>query len=102
MIQPTPGRVVWYYPSAQDLDPTLRGGEFSMTQMLNGDPLMAHVVGVHTDRCVNLLVIDAEGFGFPRESVQLVQGDDKDVMLTDDRPHCTWMPYQKAQAERHG
>lgn len=91
MIKPTPGRIVLYYPSAEDR----HGG---MAQL--GDaPLAAIVAGVYNDRCVNLAISDAVGWQYARQNVQLLQGDDQDVPV-EDRAHAAWMPYQKEQAER--
>lgn len=84
-IQPTPGRVVWYYPAPHD----------GIAQ-LNGQPLAAIVAGVHNDNLVNLAVFDAYGNAQQRSSVHLVQPGE-------DRPnsaHATWMPYQIGQAAK--
>ena len=82
VITPTPGRVVWYWPSANDGVPSLPG-----------QPLAAIVAAVHTDRRVNLSVIDSYGNTHARGNVSLIQPDDI-------RPQpgsfnfAEWMPYQ--------
>lgn len=95
MIQPTPGRIVWYYPDSSDKG----GGNEPPMKVLSapagGDmPLTAQIVAVHGDRMVNLVVFDAVGFHFRRLSVQLLQDDD----AVPGSRHATWMPYQKGQA----
>lgn len=85
MIKPTVGRVVWYYPAPGD----------SLVHSL-GQPLAAHVANIHSDRLVNLMVIDAMGIPHARPSVVLIQ--DGDPMPNG--PYCVWMPYQKGQAAK--
>ncbi len=83
VISPTPGRIVWYYPAANDNLPRV-----------GAQPLAAIVAGVWGDRCVNLAVFDANGDVQRRPSVHLVQPDEE-------RPsgaHATWMPYQISAA----
>lgn len=89
-ITPTPGRVVWYYPSKDD---ALQ----SFSSVAAGKPLAAIVAHVWSDTCINLMVIDPNGNPAPRASVLLLQGDG-------DRPDhnfAEWMPYQKGQAAKH-
>ncbi len=85
VIIPTPGRIVWYWPSAADGIATLPGG-----------PLAAIVAGVHNDRSVNLAVFDSYGNAQQRSSVRLVQPDD-DIP---DTSYASWMPYQLGQAAK--
>jgi hypothetical protein len=84
-IIPTIGRVVWYWPSPADDLPRI------------GDqPLAAHIAGIWSNTCVNLMVIDANGNTHSRTSVLLYQGEGE-------RPahcFCEWMPYQRGQAAR--
>lgn len=95
MIQPTPGRIVWYNPSEQDL----KGGN-EKPMIRNGDaPLAAQIVAVHGDRCINLLVSDALGYQFRRLSVQLLQGDGQDHP-SGPGAYAEWMPYQQGQAKK--
>ncbi len=86
MIEPTPGRVVWYWPSEDDPTPKFKG-----------EPLAAHICRVRNDRLVNLLVIRADGVTYGRHGVILLQdGDDRPK----DGRYCEWMPYQKGQAAK--
>lgn len=83
-IIPTPGRVVWYYPSAAD----------GLSQFSKGtadaQPLTGFVAAVHADNMVNLCVLDAYGNTHARLNVFLVQpGTPKP-----DHAYCAWMPYQ--------
>lgn len=83
-IQPTPGRVVWYTPSAGD------------AIARNGDaPLAAIVAAVNADETVNLAVFDAHGDTCSRMHVTLVQ-EDETVPAGD---YAQWMPYQLGQAK---
>lgn len=85
-IEPTPGRVVWYTPSAAD------------TLALNdGAPLAAIVAAVHADGSVNLAVFDAQGDSRARAHVTLVQ-DGEDIPEAGD--YAQWMPYQLGQAAK--
>lgn len=78
MITPTVGRVVWYHPEKP-----------------HEQPWAAIVTYVHSDRMVNLVVFDENGFGKPKTSVQLVQDSDGRGLN-----YCEWMPYQKGQAAK--
>lgn len=85
MIEPTPGRIVWYFPSIEEgRDP-------------NGQPLAAMVAKVLDVRSVNLTVSHGDGSTYGRQAVQLLQDDDAVPETT----HATWMPYQKGQAAKH-
>lgn len=87
MIKPTPGRVVWYWPCADDPTPKF-----------TGEPLAAHIARVKGDRLVNLMVISADGLIYGRHDVLLVQeGDERPVKVG---RFCEWMPYQKGQAAK--
>lgn len=82
MIKPTVGRVVWYVPAPGDTIPC-------------GDQVLAaHIAYVHSDDCVNLMVIDMHGDTHTRSSVTLVQDGAREGS------YCTWMPYQKGQAAK--
>jgi len=86
MIQPTPGRMVWYMPGAE------RGPS-------DGDDVFAAVVTrVWNDRLVNLTVFKPDGNTHPRTNVKLLQDDDMEDFLG--QPHAQWMPYQKGQAAK--
>jgi hypothetical protein len=85
MISPTPGRIVWFYPSVEEgRDP-------------NGQPLGAMVAKVLSDRCLNLTVSHGDGTTYARQSVQLLQDDD----AVPETAYAAWMPYQKGQAAKH-
>jgi hypothetical protein len=85
MIQPTVGRIVWFFPSIEvGRDP-------------NGQPLGAMVAKVLSDRCVNLTVSHADGSTYPAQNVQLLQDDD----AAPDTAYACWMPFQKGQAAKH-
>jgi len=79
MIKPTVGRVVWFYYSTAPKE-----------------PLAAIVAKVHSDRKVNLMVIDEDGSTNGVTSVRLLQDDDK----PEDDFWCAWMPYQLGQAAK--
>lgn len=88
MIEPTIGRVVWFTPAKTD--ESLSG---------SSQPLAALVAHVHSDRCVNLAVFDANGGGsHSRTSVTLLQDDD---VAPEAGYYAEWMPYQKGQAAKH-
>lgn len=84
-IKPTPGRVVWYYPSTNDELTTL-----------NDQPLAAHVAAVHADGAVNLAVLDAYGTWHRRQRVALHDSFDE----TSGGGYAAWMPYQLGQAAK--
>jgi hypothetical protein len=88
MIESTNGRVVWYWPSADDRRHMAAHGP---------QPMAAHVAFVFGARCVNLMVIDHSGRQHSRTSVPLLQDGDP-------RPEggyfAEWMPYQKGQAQK--
>lgn len=83
MIQPTIGRQVWYWP--EDADQS------------TDQPGAATVCYVHSDRCVNLHVINHNGATFPAHEVRLLQPEDTDEVSG---AFCEWMPYQKGQAQK--
>jgi hypothetical protein len=93
-IKPSVGRVVLYWPSANDR-------ELGMEVMNSTQPFSASVAFVHSDRMVNLQVADHRGLTWFREGVQLVQGDGEDFALINGQAHAEWMPYQQAQAAKH-
>lgn len=82
-ITPTPGRIVWFHPAPNDNIPALAG-----------QPLAAIVAAVHSDRYINLSVIDAYGHHHSAQSVYLAQPGDEAVPVR----HAKWMPYQISQA----
>lgn len=82
MIEPSVGRVVWYYKYVEG-------------QGFKG-PLAAHIAHVHSDNMVNLMVIDQNGNPHGETSVPLEQEDNDAHMGS----YCTWMPFQKGQAAK--
>ena len=81
MISPTVGRVVWFYPEAEE----------------SGDdrPWPGFVCKVFSDTMINVAGFNAWGTTFSQHSCQLIQGDESPT-----GPHCRWMPYQKGQAAK--
>ena len=93
MITPTIGRKLWYIPSDQDI-----AGNFGMRRGPD-QPLDATIIGVWSDRCVNLQVIDLTGRVFFVEHSMLVQDDEKSPCM-EGRVHgyAIWQPFQVHQA----
>lgn len=97
IITPTVGRKVWYWPSTND-----KAGPIPMCTA-SGQPLDATVIAVWGDRCVNLLVTDAQGHQFPVLSCTLLQPGDKPDENAEGQligRYCEWMPYQQGQAAK--
>ena len=96
MITPTNGRIVWYTPHNAEME-----GSHGMVVQLDKDgnliPLAAMVAAVWGDRCVNLVVYDANGKMFAVTSRTLLQDDDVGNKYGG---YCQWMPYQKGQAAK--
>ncbi len=88
IISPTPGRVVWFYPSSTD--EALQSFESVRAK----EPLAAHVAKVWSDTCVNLMVIDPNGYTHSRTSVLLCQEE----KVRPASGFAEWMPFQKGQA----
>ncbi len=85
MITPTPGRIVWFFPSIENRrDP-------------NGQPLAAIVAKVLSDRCLNLTVCHGDGTTYAAQTIQLLQDADE----APETAYACWMPYQKGQAAKH-
>ena len=84
-IDPTVGRVVWFWPDASE-HITARVGE----------PLRADICAVNSDGTVNLSVNDVRGVQTTRLNVMLVQPDEPKP----EHSFCAWMPYQKGQAAK--
>lgn len=81
MIQPSVGRVVWYYPSGPR----------------PSQPYPALVAYVHSDRCINVGGFTNGGQPFSDTSVQLLQDDDA---VPVGQAYACWMPFQKGQAQK--
>jgi hypothetical protein len=92
MIKPTIGRIVWYYPSDEDV-----GGVGAITGFTKDKEHAAIVCYVHSDKLVNLCVIDANGHTKPMTSVDLIQEGDS---VPGSGRFATWMPYQIGQAKK--
>jgi hypothetical protein len=78
VIKPTVGRVVHFFHDAQQRE-----------------PLAAHVAKVHSDTCVNLMVIREDGTPHGKTSVHLKQPEDENAPLGS---WCEWMPFQQGQS----
>lgn len=89
MIKPTVGRVVWYWPTLQDVSALKLA--YSDTEQ----PLAATVAYVWRDDLVNLSIVDQNGMPFARTSVPLLED-----MLRPAGGYAEWMPYQKGQAAK--
>lgn len=87
MISPTNGRIVWFTPASNA----------ATADFAPGTKLAAIVAHVHSDRCVNLAVFDANGVAHSRCSVTLLQDDDA---APDGGYFAEWMPYQIGQAKK--
>lgn len=90
IIQPTVGRVVWFYPSQN----TAESGFARHAD--GGGPYAALIAHVWSDQLVNLSVFDANGAAHSRTSVPMYHGE-CDVP---EHAFCGWMPYQKGQAAK--
>lgn len=89
-IKPTVGRVVWYYPQADNTPPGL-------ARPADGQPLAAIIASVHSDEVVNLTVLDALGNPHSCCLVALLQDGHEAPVIGG---YATWMPYQLEQAKR--
>lgn len=90
IIESTIGRIVWYWPSGQDL--------INMPGLKIHDakqPFAAEVVFVWHDTMFNLAVKDHDGQPFTRQSVYLLHPDEP---MKPSLPYCQWIPRQAAQA----
>lgn len=84
MIQPTVGRILWFYRSVED------------ASNANVQPRAAQVAYVVNDRCVNVMLLDAQGDSGPKLAVQLYQDGDPDPQ----GEFTCWMPYQSEQSKK--
>jgi len=84
-INPTVGRIVWFYPSQDDVE---EGIDY------RDQPLVGQIVYVHNTQLVNLHVLDASGNAWKFEEVLLFQ--DRFPEGYKGRG-AEWMPYQKKQ-----
>jgi hypothetical protein len=86
VIKPSVGRKVWYRPGSND----------RMMAKSGDQPLDATIVCVHSDRCVNLVIFDANGSYHSRSSVILLQPGDS---VLNNAAYAEWMPYQISVAK---
>lgn len=89
MIKPTVGRVVWFRPDSYN--------QRELARYDHEQPMAATVAFVHTDRVINISVVDHAGQQHSYPSVTLVQDGD---VIPSTGPFCEWMPFQKGQAVR--
>lgn len=86
MIQPTNGRIVWFYPASGDADFPPSG------------PFASIVTWVHSDHLINVCAFDGSGDSHGRQNVYLKQDEDENP--APEGAYCQWMPYQKGQAAK--
>lgn len=90
-IEPTVGRIVWFYPTPQDSRNKGRGEQ----------PLAAIIVHVNDDATLNLNVNGALGGVTPCLGIPIAQSDDdQKEYQRHGMAYAAWMPYQKGQAAR--
>ena len=87
-IEPTIGRVVWFYPTERDE----RGFRLSKFQACD-----AHIIFVQEDGTVNLIVFTHEGVMVTVHKVRLLQEGEEPKA---GEPYATWVPYQVGQAKK--
>lgn len=85
MIQPTVGRVLWFYPA--ECKPT-------------DQPWIAFICKVWGDTEINIAGFDPNGATFSRKHVLLVQDDAKKPEGGSMDYCCIWMPYKRGQAQK--
>lgn len=84
-IEPSLGRIVWFFPP-------IDSGRHE-----DGQPFGSMIAGVNDDGTINLLVAARDGSPYGVQNVTLLQdGDDIDQ----DQAHAVWMPFQKGQAAK--
>lgn len=105
MIEPTIGRIVYYYPGEFVLDdgPEPRPIERPFLDEIDTNVPVFHaaiISKINQDGTLNLSVFSASGLVHPTQLVPLVQpGEEipKDKYGAS-KPHATWMPYQVKKA----
>lgn len=90
MIKPTVGRVVWYWPTVEEVRDLKLANSWEQ-------PLAATIAYVHSDRTVNLSVVDHIGQSFGRTNVVLLSVAEGTKAAPG---YAQWMPYQKGQAAK--
>lgn len=89
IITPTIGRKVWFWPNGSHLGvPAVAQPE----SQNHGQAMDATIVHVHSDRMVNLQVIDHVGSAWPVRSVFLQQEGDA-------APHGKFVPWLASQSD---
>lgn len=87
-IEPTIGRIVWYYNFRNPIDQA-------------DQPLAAIVTYVHADKQhINLAVFHHTGEPYAIRRVPLIQHGDPTPDSAECDGYCTWMPYQIGQAQK--
>ena len=87
-IEPTIGRVVWFWPRTYMATDS---GNLGKDQ-----PYTAQVCFVHKNGAINVAGYRHDGTHFTAQSVHLVQDGDE----APEGPYAEWMPYQKGQAAK--
>lgn len=82
MIEPGIGRIVHFYPAGH---------------APGALPHAAMIVGISSERVINLAIWDHEGHHYHGTDVQLLQDND---VPTEGQCHAEWMPFQKGQAAK--
>lgn len=90
MIQPTVGRIVWFYEWVSSIHP-------QSPKSHHEGPLAAIVTVIHNDRCISVSVFRQGREATHHVSVKLLQDENEEIPNTD---YCCWMPYQKGQAAK--
>jgi len=83
-IIPTIGAWMWFHRSG--IEGVCMGAD---------QPMAAVVAFIHSEKCVNLMVIDHLGGHFCMSGVRVRQDGDPDDSL----PYVAWMPFQVGQAK---
>lgn len=94
MTTPMVGDSLHYYPDTEDLD-----GMYTvkpMNRIRSEVPFDAVIAFVHSDRIVNLSVLDHRGQHHVRENVVLLQVGESPMQ---NQPFCAFANYLMAQAE---
>jgi hypothetical protein len=90
MIEPTPGRIVWFRSKRETETDVL------LWPPTDGQPMAAIIAHVVNRRLVHLCVIGVAGATVPRPNCILLQGDDRPPY---DESYAEWMPFQRGQAK---
>jgi len=88
MMEPTVGRIVYYYGNG------LKDQALSITHP--DQPYAAIIVAVNKDKTVNLCVFDCIGVTHCITNIELIQPNYHQP--NKGRDFCTWMPYQIEKA----